>query len=401
MGSTMMTVGRWSLAIIVGLYLVLFAFDSVAHMRNFTTDSANYVDVARNLLEGRGLVQSTLGFNMPDFAPDAPIPVPFTSQPPLYPASIALLSLTGVDQSDIALIVAVLGYGLVLLLSYFLAVTLYDERMGLLVVAALLFYHPLTFVAGHAWSETLAVAFVLLSLWLLVLYTRGQLGQVTGALLSGVAGGLAFATRYSLAAIVGVVVASTVITALTRRDRKQKVERLATVSLYVVGFVVIAGPVLLHNWLATGALLPSYNPSNSSAMENAGRALATLFGGYAEVGDSLQREVVFALVLIALFGLALLRQRGTSSRWLANTFFRDDRYLLVGWAVTYTALVVYQRSIHHFDELDERLLVPAGLALVMLVVAFAARAVHISWRAAMGVAILIAMAALIQQVAVV
>jgi hypothetical protein len=391
--------GRWVLAIIVGLYLLLFGYTSLTYTRSFTSDSMNYVDVASNLLAGRGLVQSTLGFNTPDFSPDAPIPVPFTAQPPLYPANIALLSVTGISGADAALLVALLAYGLVLLLSYLLARNLYDETAALMVVAALLFYEPLAFVADHAWSETLAVSFVLLSLWLLVLVMRGRWGVFAGSLLSGIAGGLAFATRYSFAMIVVVVVAGTVVTALMSRDRKLRTERLVTGTLYAVGFLVVAGPVLLHNWLTTHDLLPSYNPATTGLVENIGRALETLFGGYLPVGEVPHQAVALALCLIALFMLVLFRHRAASGEWLASTFLQQGRYLLAGWTIAYTALVVYQRSVHHFDELDARLLVPAGITLVIAIVAFAVRALTVGPRVAVVLAMIVAIAALGQQFA--
>ncbi|MDQ5824488.1 MAG: glycosyltransferase family 39 protein [Chloroflexota bacterium] len=397
MSSTVMRRGRLVLAIMVGLYLVLFGFTTLTYTRSFTSDSMNYVDVARSLLAGRGLVQSTLGFNTPDFSPDAPIPGPFTTQPPLYPFSIALLSVTGVTGADAALLVAVLAYGLVLLLSYLLARILYDEPVAVLVVATLLFYKPLAFVADHAWSETLAVSLALLSLWLLVLVMRGRLSLFAGALLSGLAGGLAFATRYSFAVIALLVVATVGMAALMSRDRKHKTQRLATGTLYVAGFLLVAGPMLLHNWVTTHALLPSYNPATTGLLENTGRALETLFGGYAEVGEVLHREVALAVCLVALLEWVLFRCRAGSGEWLKDAFVRRGRYLLIGWAVAYSALVVYQRSIYHFDELDARLLVPAGVTLVMLIVAFTVRALNLSPRVAVTVAIVAAVAAVGQQ----
>jgi hypothetical protein len=381
----------------VGLYLLLFGYTSLTYTRSFTSDSMNYVDVARNLLAGRGLVQSTLGFNTPDFSPGAPIPAPFTTQPPLYPASIALLSVTGISGADAALLVAVLAYALVLLLSYLLARILYDEPIALMVVAALLFYEPLVFVADHAWSETLAISLALLSLWLLVLVMRGRLSIFTGALMSGLAGGLAFATRYSFAVMAALVVAATAMAALTSRYRNERGDRLVISTLYFGGFLVAVGPVLLHNWATTHALLPAYNPATTGLMENIGRALETLFGGYTRLGEVLQREVALTFCLFALFMVVLFRQRAASGRWLVNTFLQQGRYLLIGWAVVYTALVIYQRSIHHFDELDSRLLVPAGVTLVMLIVAFTVRALNIGPRIAMSIAILVAIAALGQQ----
>jgi 4-amino-4-deoxy-L-arabinose transferase-like glycosyltransferase len=394
MSSTMMTLGRLILAIIVGLYLMLFGTIAITSGRNFTTDSMNYVDVASNLRLGRGLLQSTLGFNTPDFAPDAPIPVPFTSQPPLYPISIGMLSLSGVSLVDAAVLVALLGYALVLLLGYLLAAQLYDEPVGLLVVAALLFYQPLTLVANHAWSETLAMSLALLSLWLLARTLQGRGRLVRGALLGGVAGGLAFDTRYSFSLLLILVLAGTVAELVASRGRKRKAEAPAIGGTYAGAFMLVAAPVLLHNWATARAVLPSYNPSTIGMLENTGSALESLFGSYAEVGDATQLEIGITVCVIVLLLVGLLRHRRMVGRWLGDTFFQSGRYLLIMWAAAYTTLLIVLRSIYHFDDLEPRLLLPAGITLVVAMAAFAARALRIGRGLGLVVAILAAIAAL-------
>ena len=64
------------LAVVV--YLILFGLNSLGRLRRFSPDSMNYVDVARNIAAGRGIVQSTLGFNQPHWDPKGTIPTPIT-----------------------------------------------------------------------------------------------------------------------------------------------------------------------------------------------------------------------------------------------------------------------------------------------------------------------------------
>ena len=112
----------------VTAYIVLFVFNSLTRTRYFSNDSMNYVDVARNISAGRGIVQSTLGFNQPYlFEETSRIPNPMTSQSPLYPILIALLSLFGIPHADSALLISGLALGGVIFMAYLLGRDLYDE----------------------------------------------------------------------------------------------------------------------------------------------------------------------------------------------------------------------------------------------------------------------------------
>src|SRR5687768_2425355 len=63
----------------------------------------NYVDIARNIAQGRGIVQSTLGFNQPHFFTSLSPAGAFTSQPPLYSLAIAVVGSLGISFADAAL----------------------------------------------------------------------------------------------------------------------------------------------------------------------------------------------------------------------------------------------------------------------------------------------------------
>ena len=71
----------WTIAALLGLLFVghvgVFGWRSVTFDRRVTGDSMNYIDVARNLSAGEGLVQSAAGYNQPtfwvrDFTPQFP-----------------------------------------------------------------------------------------------------------------------------------------------------------------------------------------------------------------------------------------------------------------------------------------------------------------------------------------
>ena len=98
------------LALAALAYCGLFAANSLIRVRTFTADSMNYVDVARRVAGGDGLVQSTGGFNQPFYlSGDLDLPAAFTAQPPGYPLVIAFLARLGVETADAALVVSALG----------------------------------------------------------------------------------------------------------------------------------------------------------------------------------------------------------------------------------------------------------------------------------------------------
>ena len=114
------------LALVACVYCGLFAANSLVRVRTFSADSMNYVDVARRVAAGDGLVQSTGGFNQPFYlSSDLDLPAAFTAQPPGYPLAIAFLSRLGIEAADAALVVSALAYAAILLLVYLLG-----QRIG-------------------------------------------------------------------------------------------------------------------------------------------------------------------------------------------------------------------------------------------------------------------------------
>ncbi len=148
------------------LYLCLFLFNSMTRTFGFPADSMNYVNVARNITQGLGISQSTLGFNQ-TLDVNGSIPTPMTSQAPLYPLLIAWVHKLGVEHADAALVLPVVAYAAIMALGFFLGSICYGRSAGLLSVAYLSCYGPLRGIARHALSDSLGIAFVLFALVLL------------------------------------------------------------------------------------------------------------------------------------------------------------------------------------------------------------------------------------------
>ena len=158
-----------ALAVLAALFwLVALGVLSLTRERRFTADSRNYVNVAKNVLEGRGLVQDTAGFGEGRFPTKARLPQPYGVHGPLFPLAIAGLAAVGLPAEDAALLIPVFCAGLTLAGAVLLLRRLYDRETALWGAGLLVASYPLAFLARTAWSELLAMAALFGSLLLLL-----------------------------------------------------------------------------------------------------------------------------------------------------------------------------------------------------------------------------------------
>jgi len=263
------------------LYGCLISVNSTTRLLGFSNDSMNYVDVARNISSGKGIVQSTLGFNQPYlFQKDSLIPSPFTSQPPLYPILISMFALPGFPHASVALVIPVMAYGFILVFAYFLSRDLYNHPTGIITVDFLLLYAPLMLIIRMAWSESLSIMLFLISLWLLVRRKKNPNNhiRIVVSFGSGIAAGLAFSTRYSMIPIL--VVGIIYFTIELFRDPNNFFTLGVDFISYIIGFSIPAGLVLGHNLLVSNQLLPDALPSDLDFWTNLLFTTKAVFGNY-------------------------------------------------------------------------------------------------------------------------
>ncbi len=292
---------QWIGALGILAYLILFGIKSLTRLRFFTNDSMNYVDIARNILAGRGIVQSTLGFNEPDFSIDVSGYSPVTAQPPGYPLLIAFFSKLGLSPTNAALLIPVISYGLILSATYLLTRTFYDDRFAPAAAVCLLLFYPLRKICSYAWSEAASIAFLTISFWLCAYIGTGPESTPWLLLVAGVAIGLAFAIRYALLPAFFLGILFFVVPA----DWAQTVYRLC---FYVSGFLLPACLVLSFNLHSSKTLSGQKRLSSTLTLrENIHATLRTILGCYLSEGFSELQIVAIQFILLAL-SLALLFQ---------------------------------------------------------------------------------------------
>lgn len=345
-----------------GLVSFLQGYWSLTRWRSFSPDSRNYVNVAENLLKGRGFVQDTVGLGEVRLVVPLTIPQPFGVHGPVFPLSIAVLSRLGLDATDAALLIPALAHAGLLLTVFLLMRRLYETRVGLWALLLLLLSDPLRQITTAAWAEPLALLWLLLSLLALA---RGALqppGNVFWLAVAGILAGLAFATRYPLA--IGLPIGLLIVTRI--KDWHGSVKRAVA---YSIGFAIVAAPTLWRNLIATGHLMGNErNPSDISFFENLRQCASVLFERYAIRSGWSEDARLQAAALAAIVVLLAVRLARTNVfARLGELFLAPGRIALVLWFFGYAAFLVFQRTLFSFDSLNVRLLSPAHLFLMCLV----------------------------------
>ena len=184
---------RMAVAALLGLLFVghvgVFGWRSIAFDRLVTPDSMNYIDVARNLSAGEGLVQSAAGFNQPtfwelDFTPHFPERTRAGHNPGYSVLIAALAAVTGLEHADAAFVIGPAAYAAALASAFLFASRLLGPAAGLL--AAAFVAHQIRWVFLRTWTEPVVIALLLA---LLALLARGATPRraVVGGLVAGVA----------------------------------------------------------------------------------------------------------------------------------------------------------------------------------------------------------------------
>lgn len=337
------------------LALCICDYATMSRIYPFHPDMMNYIDVARNIKEGHGIVQSTLGFNQKNFYEENEIPSQFISQPFLYPLLIYLISESGLSLLNSARLLVIFCHGLVLYLTYRLATMLYEKRVGILSVILLINYKPLALVVMFTLSEPLAYVFLLMSLIVLIdsEKSRGRFFLWFGA---GILAGLAFATRYSFAPLLFLGIYYLI------KENHEIKAKWQSALLFLAGYALPSGTVIVHNIFVSGHAMgmPLHQWGNPVLLLIS--TLKNIFVQYSALYSHLLSAYVWAALLIVATSYLLYKCKGA----FLDILWKDKRYLLTMWSLLYIAFLVYSRSRFYFDIIDTRLIFPAGMALLVI-----------------------------------
>ena len=351
-------------------YCGLFAANSLVRVRIFSADSMNYVDVARRVVGGDGLVQSTGGFNQPFYlSGDLDLPSAFTAQPPGYPLTVAFLSRVGMDSADSALVVSALAYAAILALVCLLGRRIGGSAAAPIALGAALLFVPLTHFGRAALSECLAVAVVLLFFLLLDrLLERGLEDPPSWRALLlyvalGLLAGAAFGVRYSLWPLPLVGIAALWLGGSGPHANQSRRVKMRLAVVFVVGAFLPMAWILGRNLYVKGRLLPEAMPSVTTLPESLSRATTAVLGGWRSTALGNWPDAAVLAVVLGFLGAFAIRGARNPARTRPPAFSRLP-LLICLWAVLYLAAVVWRSTQANFDPIGVRLALPAMVPLV-------------------------------------
>jgi len=349
--------------VLIILFLAFFGYNSLFRIVNFSDpDTMNFVNIARNISTGRGIAQSTVGFNQPYFTYRDTAPIPLTVQPPLYPLLISLIAATGILFNLAGLTVSLLAFAAVLFLIYAICRRQFGNPAAYLCVFLAILYEPLHYFAATAFSEITGLMFLLL-FFFLVTKAKGKSGKAGWLFLfaAGFSVGLAFATRYVLIlpGLVGVV--------YLIREKNWKSGRLIS---FLLGGALPTIPVLVRNIMILGSPMPRLKPSMEGAAAILWDLVKAIGGTYAPESLVSQRiQLVLAFAVLAGLAFVLFKKYGKNS--LNIVFIMEERYIYWLWAAIYIVGLFIQRSMSHFDTIDARFILMGTVPLVILLAGLA------------------------------
>jgi 4-amino-4-deoxy-L-arabinose transferase-like glycosyltransferase len=266
------------LALIVRL-LFIITLGADERIYDSLHDQYIYIDLAKNIVEGRGL---SLSFDI--FVADANTPT--SIQPPVYPMILSLLFfLFGESYLAVRLLQVVLGAG-VCVVTFLTARKVLGEPVGLLAALIVCVYPPLVMYTRPIMTETLYSFLVSLIVLFLVYFALGTFRHIH-FIIWWTLFGLTFLLRPEILVFALAVVAFAFWWTLTQRQNALRSVSLG-IGLASLMFIVTVGPWVVRNWRVQGE--PTVFPNKRWSMweENWLRYMLETSSGWEECKKGLK-----------------------------------------------------------------------------------------------------------------
>lgn len=342
---------------LASLWLLLVGQNSLRYEGNFSTDSVFYVDAARHIAEGAGAVSGITTVEEAIEA-DAFPPSPLRMWAPGYPYAIAATMTMGLSGPHGALLVSILAAGGCLIGAAWLGWALRGVDGAVLAVSFAAQWPLLRYVAIHGWSESLALAWLLMTLAAAVHCLRVPRSYLAAA--GGFAAAMAVSTRYAVVPVAVLPVAAY----LLRYRSKQGVVFSAC---HIASLALGLGAVWMISGWSPGGAGPHERPEWSSPLVHITDLAAAVWGNAAPT-SALGMIVAAALLVTCLVGWR--HRAGTDAvATAARGICVSGVWLVLAWSLAYGGALVYAAVRYQLDPIDSRLAAPLILPLLVLVAA--------------------------------
>ncbi|MCC6145609.1 MAG: glycosyltransferase family 39 protein [Candidatus Hydrogenedentes bacterium] len=361
---------RWIFAVAVAAVVVVFSWVSLSRTLWFSPDSFLYVDVAQNLLLGRGLTHSVIITSSSHHT--SGLSVPLEEWAPGFPLLIAALMRLGVPGGYAALLIASAALPLLLFSSWRIMRHAFGAGSAAVASGLLLVYLPVVYVFRHAWSDGPALALLLSGMAILF----GGPTTARRAFVSGLLFGAACVFRY---AMLPLLVLGPLCLLAQERDHNLYGGRRALpviarqFAAWCAGVASLLMPVIASNLARIGHPFGDARPPSAVDWKTVvSDVFETVAAGYVPrdvLSVPVQVKMLTVLVLTVLL-VAVLRRRMVP---LFGETVNRGGWILAAMAFGYTSYIVAIRMLVEFDRLGPRLLLPALVPVVCLLGAFLVR----------------------------
>ena len=327
-----------TIAVLLGLLFVghvgVFGWRSIAFDRRVTGDSMNYIDVARNLSAGEGLVQSAAGFNQPtfwqrDFTPQFPEKTRAGHNPGYSVLIAAVAAVTGLEHADAAFVIGPAAYAAALASAFLFAARLLGSAAGLL--AAAFVAHQIRWVFLRTWTEPVVIALLLV---LLALLARGATPR--RAVVAGLLAGLTLLVRSGFVPILALGGFACLL------GHGSRVRRLL---LFAAGAsIAMAGP-----FLGEGQVYPPQTTVAASWFQDI---------SLSELPAEFLERAGWTLAAPAFLGACAWWRAVRDGQPIVPDRARYGCVLVIAWITGWSAFLMAARLVVLTDRFDDRMLAP-------------------------------------------
>lgn len=329
---------------LVGVLLVLV--NTSRYGAGVWPDQAVYVSAARSLLSGRGYFQYDGS--------------PFVQWPPLFPTLLASISFGGFDPLNAARCVNAVSFGLIIFVSgLWLLKNIKSLSFVLLGSVAILLSTPLIKVSMFAGTEPLFVFLVLLFLLFIAEYLKSN--ETLSFVLAAVFAALACLTRY-----IGVTVILTGFVLLLFGQNKTFVRKLRNATMFGLISVLPITAWVVRNYMVSSTLIGERGLSPYTLAQNLNSVLdiMSVWVLFSRIPSS-SRILIITLFFISMVGiLAIVIRRNRNRERSVNL---SQIVPVLCFLLIYTSYLVVSATIVAFDKIEDRLLSPVYVLLMLLI----------------------------------
>lgn len=331
---------------LLAILFVLISANSVIRNYEFSYDSINYLQVANNIANGKGITGTAIGFNQSlNLDSDPSIPSPYIAQPAVYPILLAAFIQMGISALNAARVVSLVSITAILAGLYGFYWLVGKRSVAWLPLLFLAWFAPFREVIGFAWTEPLALAFLIWSLLIYLVHDRYPHWWLFP--LSGFLAGMAAGTRFVIALLFVVYLVDLFV---QRHPIKEIIKR--STLLFTAGAVTIV-PTIIYNFISSGRILPAQLPTEKTFWVNLTDVFTAIFS---QVFYKFNLLLCIGLVFLLLVGWILIRRSGQVFGKIDPIKWHYLR-LLIFWCTGYLVVLLIQRSITFFSPLNSRILI--------------------------------------------